>query len=258
MAASFAVSKDGVLIAYDVTGTGPALILLHGGGQSRRIWHDAGYVARLRDHFTVITMDIRGSGESDKPTDAAFYGIDRLMDDILAVADCAHAERFSLWGYSYGGNVCRYLSRRSDRVTTTIIMGVGFGAAAPGRFRDYAVGLREKWMPVIEADRAGTLDVGSLSDEERALWQKGNIPLTVAQLIAILDWPPIEPADLRCPTLWVVGSANENAMPNAQEYQDTLPGTNVTLHVLPGLTHVEELTRIDDVLPPMLRFMSSS
>jgi pimeloyl-ACP methyl ester carboxylesterase len=136
-------------------------------------------------------------------------------------------------------------------------MGVGFGAAAPGKFRDYAVDLRAKWKPVIEADRAGTLDVRSLSDQEQAMWQKGYIPLTVAQLSAIVDWPPVEPADLRCPTLWVVGSANENAMPNVDEYQERLKGTNVALLVLPGLTHAEELTRIDDVLPPMLEFTPS-
>jgi pimeloyl-ACP methyl ester carboxylesterase len=88
------------------------------------------------------------------------------------------------------------------------------------------------------------------------MWQKGSIPLTVAQLSAIAGWPPVEPAELRCPTLWVVGSGNENAMPNVQEYQERLPGTKVALHVLPGLTHAEELTRIDDVLPPMLEFMS--
>ena len=37
-----------------------------------------------------------------------------------------------------------------------------------------------------------------------------------------------------------------------------LTGTNVALHVLPGLTHAEELTRIDDVLPPLLTFTSRS
>jgi hypothetical protein len=86
------------------------------------------------------------------------------------------------------------------------------------------------------------------------MWPKGTIPLTVAQLSAIVDWPAVEPVDVCCPTLWVVGSANENAMPNVQEYQERLPGTNVTLHVLPRLTHAEELTRVDDVLLPMLRF----
>ena len=43
----FATSNDGTRLAFDVTGSGPAVMLLHGGGQTRKSWHDAGYVARL-------------------------------------------------------------------------------------------------------------------------------------------------------------------------------------------------------------------
>jgi len=53
---SFATSADGYRIAYDSSGTGPALILLHGGGQNRRIWHDHGYVARLRANSTCLLL----------------------------------------------------------------------------------------------------------------------------------------------------------------------------------------------------------
>src|SRR5262245_51331973 len=109
----FATSRDGTRIAYDITGTGPALILLHGG---RRDWHGAGYVSRLSPEFTVITIDQRGSGESDKPLAASAYAIDKLVDDVLAVADAAGAQRFALWGFSYGANIGRYVVVRSDRV----------------------------------------------------------------------------------------------------------------------------------------------
>lgn len=254
MTTLFAVSEDGARIAYDMTGIGPALVLLHGAGQTRRAWHDAGYVTRLRDQFRVITMDIRGHGESDKPIRVESYAIDRLIHDVLSVVDAAQVTEFSLWGYSYGGNIGRYLPAGANRMSRLVIMGISFGTAAPAPFRQYAVSLRAKWAPVIEANESGTLDLGTLSEQDRALWHTGTIPLTIAQLSAILDWPPVEPADLSCPTLWVVGSANEQAMPSAREHQSRLAGTHVTLEVLQGLTHADELSKIDEVLPPMLKF----
>src|SRR5688572_1755250 len=39
-----ATGKDGTKIAYEVTGSGPALMLVPGGGQSRGSWKDRGYV----------------------------------------------------------------------------------------------------------------------------------------------------------------------------------------------------------------------
>jgi pimeloyl-ACP methyl ester carboxylesterase len=251
MTTTFAVSTDGTRIAYDVTGTGPALILL---AQTRSMWHDAGYLGRLRDRCTIITLDLRGHGQSDKPADENAYAVDRLSDDVLAVADAAGVSQFTVWGYSYGATVGRYLPARSDRITKLAMIGVSFGAAAPGSFRNYVLGLVEKWTPIIAAHRAGTLDLAGMSDEDRARWLAGTIPATIAQLTAILKWPSVEPSDMRCPTLWVVGSANDQAMPGVSEYRERLLGTRVILRLLPGLTHAAELTSIDEVLRPLLAF----
>jgi pimeloyl-ACP methyl ester carboxylesterase len=44
-------APGGVRIAYETWGDGPPLMLLHGGGQSRQAWIEAGYVARLQGRF---------------------------------------------------------------------------------------------------------------------------------------------------------------------------------------------------------------
>ncbi len=44
-------THDGTRIAYDVTGDGPALMLLHGAGKTRQDWHKLGYVERLKGDF---------------------------------------------------------------------------------------------------------------------------------------------------------------------------------------------------------------
>ena len=99
----YAISADGTRIAYEVCGSGPSLLLVHGGGTSRLDWYQAGFVDRLRASFAVITLDLRGHGESDAPIDPVDYSIDLLCRDLLAVADACGAGRFSLWGMSYGG-----------------------------------------------------------------------------------------------------------------------------------------------------------
>jgi dipeptidyl aminopeptidase/acylaminoacyl peptidase len=63
----FAISVDGTRIAYQIQGSGPPLVLIHGGGQTRRSWNERGYVDRLSKSFRVIALDLRGSGDSDRP-----------------------------------------------------------------------------------------------------------------------------------------------------------------------------------------------
>ena len=75
-------------------GTGPAIVLLHGGGGTRHGWHKAGYVARLRGNSTVIAPDLCGYGRSNLSIDPAAYTTDRLGQDILTVAKARGIERF--------------------------------------------------------------------------------------------------------------------------------------------------------------------
>jgi hypothetical protein len=86
---------------------------------------------------------------------------------------------------------------RVDRASV-VIVGIGFGAAAPPPFRDYALSVRAKWAPVIEAARAAMLDLDALSPQDRTTWETGAVPFTVDLLGAIVAWPPVEPEDLRC------------------------------------------------------------
>src|SRR5689334_10699059 len=123
----FAVSKDDTRIAYDVQGEGTALVLVHGFTVGRQDWHSLGWVAALQNRFKVITLDMRGRGESDKPTEPQAYRVERLIEDILAVADECREEKFSLVAHSWGGSVGLHLAARSDRVTRAVIAGTSFG-----------------------------------------------------------------------------------------------------------------------------------
>lgn len=257
MDANLTTSPDGHRIAYDKSGTGPALILLHGGGGRRQDWHDAGYVTRLQDTFTMITVDLRGHGESAMPTDPADYAIENLQQDILAAADACDAERFSLWGMSYGGKVGRYLAANSPRVEKCILMGTPLGPGVTGERRQQALDFCAHWPPILQAQRRGRLDLNKISSQDREFLQNFDVSVMLGWVRAMLDWPSVEPADFQCPTLWLIGSEDPHALKSLEEYDPSLAGSQLKACVLAGLDHEQVFTEIDWVLPLMLEFTES-
>jgi pimeloyl-ACP methyl ester carboxylesterase len=248
-------SADGAKIVYEVTGSGPALMLLHGGGQTRRSWNDRGYVDRLSKGFTVITVDLRGNGESDKPATPEAYAIDRQLEDLLAVADAAKAPRFHLWGFGHGASIGRYLAARSDRVISTVLVGASMGPAVTGIVKDAIEGMRAKWLPLVEAQKAGTLDMKTMSAGDRAAWDNG-IAVSAMALGALVDAPPLEPSEIKAPTLWVVGTGDAAAMENVKAYEGKLAGTQVTLARIDGLSYSDSFARIEPVLEKVEPFLA--
>ena len=92
-------SKDGITIGYDVTGSGPAVILVAGATQYRAVDHVTPILIELlAQHFTVINYDRRGRGES---TDKWPYAVAREVEDIAALLDVAGGEAF-VFGMSSG------------------------------------------------------------------------------------------------------------------------------------------------------------
>lgn len=250
-------SPDGTKIVYEVTGSGPPLMLLHGGGQTRRSWNDRGYVDKLKERFTVITIDLRGSGESDKPTQPDSYALDRLLDDITAVADAAKAARFHLWGFGHGASIGRYLAARTDRVIAMVYVGAPMGPPVTGIVKDAIIGMRAKWQPLVEAQKAGTLDLKSLSIGDRAAWDNGVATNAIA-LGALVDYPVLEPSEIKAPTLWVVGSEDATAMENVKAYEGKLSETKVTLAPLEGLSYSDSFAKSEPVLAKVTPFLTSN
>lgn len=239
-----------------MTGTGPALLLVHGGGQTRRSWNQLGYVDRLSKRFTVITFDQRGIGDSDKPTSPAAYALDRVLGDLLAVADAAKAQRFHLWGFGHGATIGRYLAAQSDRVISAVLVGATMGPTVTGVFKDAITGMKAKWQPVIDAQAAGKLDVAKLSPSDRAAWE-GGMAVTVLTLTALMEYPAVEPGDVKANTLWVMG-ADDSAMDNVKQYEGKLAGTKVTLKVLQSVNYSDSFIKMEQVMSEVEPFLAKN
>jgi pimeloyl-ACP methyl ester carboxylesterase len=97
------VSADRVPLFVRSAGSGSTIICLHGFPESGASW--ARQMSSLGTTHRVVAPDGRGHGRSGCPSELTEYRIQRLVADVLAVADHFSADRFALVGHDWGGIV---------------------------------------------------------------------------------------------------------------------------------------------------------
>jgi len=91
-------SKDGTPIAFEITGSGPLLIIVTGALNTHNFGVPGEMVPFLLEHFTVLTYDRRGRGQSG---DTPPYSIEKEIQDMAALID-HHGGKAFLYGHSAG------------------------------------------------------------------------------------------------------------------------------------------------------------
>ncbi len=99
---SLAINHN-VRLAYDVSGTGPDLLLIAGTAADRGLWTQVRPL--LSEKFRTIAFDNRDSGASSLSADS--YRITDLAADAAAVLDAAGSERAHILGHSLGGAIAQ-------------------------------------------------------------------------------------------------------------------------------------------------------
>jgi pimeloyl-ACP methyl ester carboxylesterase len=113
---SFAITRDGVRVAYEVSGVGPPLLLVHGLGDERTIWQPL--VDRLAPWFRCVSLDLRGHGDTTGGVDFDPFGLQRDVDAVISDAGLARAV---LIGHSLGGFVATTYAATHARKVRAVI-----------------------------------------------------------------------------------------------------------------------------------------
>jgi len=144
-------TPDGLTIAAQEWGNpnGPGIVFIHGFSQSSLSWMRQTN-SDLAKEFHIVTYDLRGHGNSDKPLDAARYRDGKAWaDEVQAVIDAAGLKRPVLVGWSYAGRVI------SDYVTNR-----GAGGIAGINFVDASI----KFIPEYVGDNLKNLPLMASED----------------------------------------------------------------------------------------------
>ena len=119
------VTVHGHRRAFVKTGSGPALLLLHGLGCDHTTWDPV--IASLSKRYTVIAPDFLGHGLSDKPrADYSLGGYANGMRDLLTILGI---DKATVVGHSFGGGVAMQFAyqfpERTERVMLVASGGLG-------------------------------------------------------------------------------------------------------------------------------------
>jgi pimeloyl-ACP methyl ester carboxylesterase len=93
----------GIEMAYEVSGAGAPIVLLHGFPFDRTLWREQ--VEALRERYTVITVDLRGHGETPPAVPDAPATMQDMAEDVAALLDSLNITRVVIGGLSMGGYV---------------------------------------------------------------------------------------------------------------------------------------------------------
>jgi len=121
------LDAEGVKIAYYVQGQGEPVVLIHGLRSSATVnWSLPGISSLLSQKHRVIAFDVRGHGQSDKPTEEDAYR-EELVEDVLRLLDDLKIEKAHIVGYSMGGIIAgNFIAHHPDRVLSGALGGMGW------------------------------------------------------------------------------------------------------------------------------------
>jgi pimeloyl-ACP methyl ester carboxylesterase len=108
---------NGIRMHYVTAGQGEPLLLLHGTPKTHYYWYKL--IPLLTEHFTVVAPDLRGFGDTDRPTPEEGYDSRTNADDMAELMTSLGHDQFHLHGEDRGAEFAYVLAAtRPERVKT--------------------------------------------------------------------------------------------------------------------------------------------
>ena len=255
---------DVIDCAYSVEGSGPPLFLIHGIGAARNTWRFA--LPELTPHYTVVTYDLRGHGDSPKPTPD--FWLDELVNDLEQVRERTGFQKAHFAGHSLGGMIGpAYARKHPDRV-----LSLGLLSTAAFRTEDdsakvkgVVTAMEQKGIPqVLEtlSDRWFTDSFLQANADivrarmDQVIGTDAEIFLQVFRIYAGVEMSPWL-HEVTAPSLVLTAENDGGCNPRLNQGIDAaLP--NSELVVLPVVKHSILVEAPDQVCDHMIRFIESN
>jgi pimeloyl-ACP methyl ester carboxylesterase len=121
------IKANNISMNYDQQGTGEPLILIPYLSADHACY--AFQVAEYAKHFTCISLDLRGTGETDKPEGA--YSTETLADDVAAFMRAVGIQKAHISGLSLGAGIGMWLAAKHPDTVASLSLHSGWPKTDP-------------------------------------------------------------------------------------------------------------------------------
>jgi pimeloyl-ACP methyl ester carboxylesterase len=230
---------NGVEIDYEVSGSGPAVLLSHGYSATRRMWD--GQHRAFPDH-RVISWSMRGHGHTESPADPAMYSADLTVADMEALLRHLDIKRAVVGGLSLGGYVSlAFYLAHPEMVRALVICDSGPGYRNAAARADWNRRAHERAAELesrgLDALRGRSREMLQAMGEHRSAQglahaARGMLAQEGPQVIDGL-------AGIAVPTLIIVGDQDQPFIAPCEYMAKKIPGAR--LEVIAGAGHSSNL-----------------
>lgn len=240
------IELKNINLYYEIYGEGEPLLLLHGLGSSSRDWEfQLDFFSRK---FRVITVDLRGHGNSEKPPGP--YSIPLFAEDTYRLLKELNSSPAHILGISLGGMVAFQMAISFPEVVKSLIIVNSTPELVPKTLKD-RFGI---WQRLLIVRFMGMRKMGEvlgnrfLPDPEQAElrevfidhWAENHKPSYLEAMKAIVGWSIFEQLDeIKAPTLVLGAEGDYFPTEDKEAYTKRIPNAkleiiNNTRHALPA------------------------
>jgi 3-oxoadipate enol-lactonase len=259
------VQLNGVEIAYTDQGKGTPILFIHGYPLSKAMWDPQ--VKGLSSNFRVITLDLRGHGESEAPL--WLYTVEMFADDIRALLDHLSIDQVVLVGFSMGGYITFAFYRKNrNRVKALILADTRPQADSlegkQGRFKTAQTAHKQGAGAIADAMLPKLLTSQSVQSRPdvvqhvRKIMTDTPVAGIAGDLMAMAERPDSVPllSEITCPTLILVGEQDGLTPPaDAKLMAEKIKKSQ--LEMIPAAAHLSNLEQPDHFNKVVRKFLEA-
>ena len=232
-------------IGYQISGSGPALVLLHGFLESKAIWDD--FAIALQKKFTVVSIDLPGHGESELLAET--HTMQLMAEAVNEVLKAENILKAVIAGHSMGGYVALQFAVDYDEIVKGLTLFHSHSNADSDEARqnrrrtiDIVQKNRQKFIMQFIPDLFDQVHVNEYSDAIRKLQDIATL-MTPEAIIAALSGMSERSGKLnylmhiKIPVLSILGK-QDSRMPYKQLMEQAIAPSHSEILLLEGVGHM--------------------